>query len=104
MTKVRASELRRRFIRYGCSTHQCIRTLVVTAANYFMKVLPKIMRENCVPCYEFTQSPGETLYVPSGWWHGVLNLEAGVGVTHNFCDDFNFEAVWRETRTGRRKR
>lgn len=74
------------------------------AANYFMKVLPKIMKEKKVPCYEFTQSPGETLYVPSGWWHGVLNLEAGVGVTHNFCDDFNFVDVWRDTRTGRRKR
>ena len=73
------------------------------AANYFMKVLPKL-RSSGVPCYEFTQGPGETLYVPSGWWHGVLNLEAGVGVTMNFCDDYNFEGVWRSAREGRRKR
>ncbi|GMH84492.1 hypothetical protein TL16_g09942 [Triparma laevis f. inornata] len=74
------------------------------AANYFMTVLSKIKSLHPdVPCYEFTQNPNETLYVPSGWWHGVLNLEAGVGVTMNFCDEFNFDKVWREAREGRPK-
>ncbi|GMH99196.1 hypothetical protein TrVE_jg10260 [Triparma verrucosa] len=72
------------------------------AANYFMHVLEKIRTLHpSIPCYEFTQNPKETLYVPSGWWHGVLNLECGVGVTMNFCDEFNFDKVWREAREGR---
>lgn len=28
--------------------------------------------------------PGECIYVPSGWWHTVINLEDGVALTGNF--------------------
>ena len=74
--------------------------------NYFAEILPHVKRE-CkmlgVPVYEFVQLPGETLYVPSGWWHAVLNLEDSVAVTQNFCSHSNFDGVWCETRHGRKK-
>ncbi len=34
--------------------------------------------------------------------HGVLNLTHTVGITQNFCNERNFDQVWRETRKGRK--
>ncbi|KAF3772971.1 F-box protein [Nymphaea thermarum] len=42
---------------------------------------------------ECTQLPGETIFVPSGWWHCVLNLENPVAVTQIFVNESNFDFV-----------
>ena len=83
------------------------------AIHYFMYILPRIKRkaqslrhaeqyENFA-CYEFTQNEGETVYVPNGWWHAVLNLGDSVAITQNFCSPRNFDAVWLKTRSGRKR-
>jgi dTDP-4-dehydrorhamnose 3,5-epimerase-like enzyme len=48
-------------------------------------------------CIEFTQNVGETVYVPSGWWHAVLNIspEPTVCVTHNIVREKDIMACWR---------
>jgi hypothetical protein len=39
------------------------------------------------------QYPGDLIYVPSGWAHSVLNIEAGVAFTENFINESNYGAV-----------
>jgi len=82
------------------------------AIHYFMTILPRIKRRahavgshgdyRCFACYEFTQNAGETVFIPNGWWHAVLNLTDTVGVTQNFCSPRNFDDVWLKTRSGRK--
>jgi len=42
---------------------------------------------------ELVQGPGELIFIPSGWWHAVLNLDETVSVTQNFVNVQNLDAV-----------
>lgn len=47
--------------------------------------------------YKFLQKPGEFVYVPSGWWHAVRNVECSMGVSFNFVDANSLPAAFAGT-------
>lgn len=42
-----------------------------------------------------TQYPGEIIYVPSGWYHQVLNLDNSLSINHNWIDSSSLKASWQ---------
>ncbi|CAO2826404.1 unnamed protein product [Amaranthus hypochondriacus] len=43
---------------------------------------------------ECTQSKNEIIFVPSGWYHQVHNLEDAISINHNWFNAFNLDWVW----------
>lgn len=45
-----------------------------------------------------TLQPGETVFVPAGWWHTALTEETSIGVTWNLVEASNWDAFAADTR------
>ncbi|KAJ1999519.1 hypothetical protein GGI04_004540 [Coemansia thaxteri] len=44
--------------------------------------------------FEVVQKPGEALFVPSGWWHQVLNVGHTISINHNWSNEFNLQRMY----------
>ena len=45
------------------------------------------------------QRPGETIFLPHGMMHSVLNMDNTIAITEKFASEGNLEEVWREILT-----
>ncbi|KAK1268517.1 F-box protein [Acorus gramineus] len=43
---------------------------------------------------ECTQEINEIIFVPSGWYHQVLNMEDTISINHNWFNGYNLSWVW----------
>lgn len=78
---------------------------VNSAARWFDVVWPQTLEDSWKyekPLY-VEQGPGDVIFVPSGWWHVVINVDFTVAVTENFCSSANFHRVFMHTRISRPK-
>lgn len=64
---------------------------IPTAYEFFKFVYPKLSLMEDVEMYEILQKPGDTVFVPAGWKHVVMNLEFSVAVTQNYLASHNLE-------------
>lgn len=44
--------------------------------------------------YVVEQEEGETIFVPSGWYHQVLNLTFCISINHNWCNSHNLTSMY----------
>ena len=62
----------------------------MTLAEWFINFYPNLETSQCIQgvCNE-----GELIFVPSGWWHAVMNLETSIAITQNFVNEHNLFKV-----------
>ncbi|KAF8934226.1 jumonji domain-containing protein 6 [Dissophora ornata] len=78
------------------------------AVSWFHHVYPRFVENDFelgkkYGMIQVIQGPGETMFVPGGWPHIVMNLDFTIAITQNFCSPTNFESVWLNTRHARPK-
>ncbi|KAJ2331512.1 JmjC domain-containing protein 4, partial [Coemansia sp. RSA 2681] len=44
--------------------------------------------------FKVVQGPGETMFVPSGWWHQVRNVGDTISINHNWANEFNLGRMY----------
>lgn len=55
--------------------------------------------EKGVDFFEVLQHPGETIFVPSGWYHIVWNETDAISINHNWFNGANICFIWRQLQT-----
>lgn len=82
----------------GCKEWVLIDPEVATSSGFAKDIRKKEVRDNIdvylegIEHYRFVQNVGEYVYIPSRWWHSVVNTEASIGVSFNFIDPFSLPA------------
>ena len=43
----------------------------------------QVLDDDEIPSFEVVLQPGESLFIPAGWWHDVLALDVSVSLAIN---------------------
>jgi hypothetical protein len=70
------------------------------AAGWFANMLPNLPADIDEQKILFIQEVGETVFVPAGWFHAVLNLSTTVCVTQNYASPYDYSKVSRALYSG----
>ncbi|KFM67259.1 hypothetical protein X975_20920, partial [Stegodyphus mimosarum] len=54
----------------------------------------KELHHLCIPHLSAVQETGEIIFVPSGWYHQVHNLEDTISINHNWFNGCNILHIW----------
>jgi len=57
-------------------------------ASWFINEYPKLKDKYHI---DVIQNPGETIFLPYGWWHIALNIEDTISITQNFITRINLK-------------
>ncbi|KAG0263471.1 hypothetical protein BG011_008764 [Mortierella polycephala] len=71
--------------------HDPTSSKLISSVSWYLDIYPLLPPESRP--IEIVQHPGQTIYIPSGWWHMVLNMDDTVAVTQNFADETNLTQV-----------
>lgn len=64
--------------------------LAVDTFNPDYDKFPLFKNAKAITCI---QNPGDIVFTPTGWFHQVHNLEAGISITENFINETNAESI-----------
>ena len=71
----------------GLETYDHTKNAEQLVGLWFLDVLPRVRAaaaEGRCTLIECLQRPGDTVYVPAGWYHIVMNLELSIAISQNF--------------------
>lgn len=54
----------------------------------------ELLIEKNVIYFEIIQNAAEAIFVPSGWYHQVWNLDDTISINHNWFNSCNIETIW----------